>query len=215
VARLLACQTLDEQRDFYRREWDTRRWRLLFTLLLNRAVFRKTYHPGFFEHVENPSFARLFRSLAEHSLTEVPIATNYFVHHMLTGSYPVGVAGGVPPYLSPEGAAVVATAGDRLTLVDGGYTSYLRTRAEASIHGFAVSNILEWFTPEQTDELFAEVVRTAVPGARFVFRNFVGWTEVPERWRDVVVEDRAAGEELIKRDRSAVQRRIAVCTVKP
>ena len=108
IARLLACQTLDEQREFYRQEWDTVRWRLLFTLLLNRAVFRKTYHPGFFEHVENPSFARHFRALAEHSLTEVPIATNYFVHHMLTGSYPVDVPGGVPPYLAPEGAAVVA-----------------------------------------------------------------------------------------------------------
>ena len=215
IARLFACQTLDEQRQFYRREWDTRRWRLLFTLLLNRAVFRKTYHPGFFEHVENPSFARHFRALAEHSLTEVPIATNYFVHHMLTGAYPVGVPGGVPPYLTPDGAAVVAAAGGRLTLVDGAYTSLLRTRPDASIHGFAVSNILEWFTPEQTDELFAEVVRTAVPGARFVFRNFVGWTEVPERWSDVVVEDRAAGEELIKADRSAVQRRIAVCRVKP
>ena len=213
IAHLLACRTLHEQREYYRRKWDNRRWRLLFTLLLNRAVFRKTYHPGFFEHVENPSFARLFSSLAEHALTAVPISTNYFVHHMLTGSYPVGVAGGLPPYLDPEGAAVVASALDRLTLVDGGYTSYLRTCADASVHGFAISNILEWFTPEQTDELFAEVVRTAVPGARFVFRNFVGWTEVPERWQDVVVEDRAAGEALIQRDRSAVQRRIAVCRV--
>ncbi len=215
VRRLLACRTLDEQRAFYRREWDTRRWRLLFTLLLNRAVFRKTYHPAFFEHVDNPSFARHFQALAEHSLTEVPVATNYFVHFMLTGAYPVAVPGGLPPYLAPEGAAVVASALDRLTLVDGGYTSYLRTRPDASVHGFAISNILEWFTPEQSDELFAEVVRTAVPGARFVFRNFVGWTEVPERWRDMVVEDRAVGEELITRDRSAVQRRIAVCRVKP
>jgi len=215
VARLLACRTLDEQRAFFRSEWDTRRWRLLFTLLLNRAVFRKTYHPGFFEHVENPSFARHFRALAEHSLTEVPVSTNYFVHHMLTGSYPIGVPSGLPPYLEPAGAGAVASAIGRLTLVDGGYTSYLRTRPDETVDGFALSNILEWFTPEQTDELFAEVVRTAVPGARFVFRNFVGWTEVPEQWRDVVVEDRAVGEALIKRDRSAVQRRIAVCRVNP
>ena len=31
-----------------------------------------------------------------------------------------------------------------------------------------------------------EVARTARPGARVVFRNFVGWTEVPERWRNVI-----------------------------
>lgn len=215
IERLLACQTLEEQRRFYREEWDTRRWRLLFTVLLNRAVFRKTYDPAFFRHVQNPSFARHFRTLAEHVLTEVPVSTNYFVHHMLTGSYPAGVPGGLPPYLDPDGAAAVTSGHDRLTLVDGGYTSYLRTLPDASVHGFALSNILEWFTPEQTDELFAEAVRTAAPGARLVFRNFVGWTEVPDRWRDVVVEDREWGEALIARDRSAVQRRIAVCRVNP
>jgi S-adenosylmethionine-diacylglycerol 3-amino-3-carboxypropyl transferase len=208
MRRMLACRTIEEQRSLYREEWDTVRWRLLFTVLLNRAVFRKTYHPGFFEHVENPSFAQHFRSLAEHTLTEIPISTNYFVHHMFTGAYPAGVPGGLPPYLNAP------LSPDRLTLVDGSYTAYLRTVPEASVNGFAVSNILEWLTPEQSDELFAEVVRTAAPGARFVFRNFVGWNEVPERWREVVVEDRARGEEMIKRDRSAVQRRIAVCRVK-
>lgn len=213
IERLLACRTLDEQRELYHREWDTLRWRHLFTVLLNRAVFRKAYSPAFFEHVENPSFARHFRALAEHTLTEVPIRTNYFVHHMLTASYPLDVPGGLPPYLDPAGTATVTTALDRLVLVDGAYTAYLRTLPDASVHGFAISNICEWLTAEQIDELLAEVVRTAAPGARLVFRNFVGWTEVPDRWQNVVVEDRAWGEALIGRDRSAVQRRIAVCTV--
>jgi len=215
IQRLLACQTLDEQRRLHRDEWDTRRWRLLFTVLLNRAVFRKTYTPAFFEHVDNPSFACHFRSLADHTLTEVPIATNYFAHDMLTGLYPADTPGGLPPYLTPEGAATVASGRDRLTLVDGGYTTYLRSLPEGSVHGFALSNILEWFTPEQVDDLFTEAVRVAAPGARLVFRNFVGWTEVPQRWREVVVEDRTVGEALIKRDRSAVQRRIAICRVVP
>jgi S-adenosylmethionine-diacylglycerol 3-amino-3-carboxypropyl transferase len=205
IRRLLACRTVEEQRALFAEEWDTRRWRLLFTALLNRAVFRKTYHPAFFEHVDNPSFADHFRRLADHTLTEIPIATNYFLHYMLTGAYP---AAGLPPYLERTGAGA-------LTIVDGSYTEYLRMLPDGSVHGFAISNILEWFTPDQADQLFTEVVRTAVPGARFVFRNFVGWNEVPERWRDVVVEDRARGEEMITRDRSAVQRRIAVCTVKP
>ena len=215
IRRLLACRTVDEQRAFYDREWDTRRWRLLFDVLLNRAVFRKAYHPAFFEHVENPSFARHFRRLAEHALTQVPVSTNYFVHHMLTGSYPSGVPGGLPPYLDPSGAARVTTDLDRLLLVDAGYTAYLRTLPPRSVDGFALSNICEWFTPEQIDELFAEVVRTAAPGATLVFRNFVGWTEVPDRWHGAVTEDRELGDRLMPRDRSAVQRRIAVCRVSP
>ena len=54
-----------------------------------------------------------------------------------------------------------------------------------------ISNICEWLPATAIDELFAEIVRTAAPGARLCFRNFVGWSEVPEAWRSVVVEDRA------------------------
>ncbi len=213
VRRLLACSTLDEQQRLYHREWDTWRWRLLFRILLNRAVFRHTYDDAFFRHVDNPSFARHFLGLAEHTLTQVPITTNYFVHQMLTGSYPQGVPGGLPPYLDPASAPGLADAHRRISLVDGAYVDHLRVRPDASVDGFALSNICEWLDAEQIDDLFAEVARTAAPGARLVFRNFVGWTEVPPRWRDTMVEDRPRSEALGRGDRSAVQRRFAVCRV--
>ena len=212
IRRLLACATVEEQREFYRREWDNRRWRLLFRALLNRAVFRRAYDPAFFRHVENPSFARHFHGLIDHVLTEVPVADNYFVHHMLTGAYPEH-PGGLPPYLQPEGAASVSDGLDRLELVDGSYGAYLATCGDATIDAFALSNICEWLDASQVDELFAEIVRTAVPGARLVIRNFVGWTEVPERWAGVVVEDRPRGEALVAGDRSGFQRRVAVCRI--
>jgi len=213
VRRLLACPDLDTQRRFFAEEWDSRRWRLLFTVLLNRAVLRRTYDPAFFASVENPSFARHFEAVAAHTLTNLPVTTNYFVHQMLTGSYPTGVAGGLPPYLDPSTAGSVASWPGRLTLVEGGFTDYLRSQPPGCLDGFALSNICEWLTPTQVDELFAEIVRTAAPGAPLVFRNFLGWTEVPDAWRGAVVEDRSRGEALIKADRSAVQRRIAVCRV--
>lgn len=213
IRRLLACPTVEEQRDLYHREWDSRRWRLLFRVLLNRAVFRRAYDPAFFRHVDNPSFARHFHDLIGHVLTDVPIADNYFVHHMLTGAYPPGRPDALPPYLQPAGADALAGGAGRLSLVDASYRSYLATCPDASIDAFALSNICEWLDPAQTDALFAEVVRTAAPGARLVFRNFVGWTEVPERWAGVVVEDRPRGEALVAGDRSGFQRRVAVCRI--
>jgi S-adenosylmethionine-diacylglycerol 3-amino-3-carboxypropyl transferase len=133
---------------------------------------------------------------------------------MLTGAYPAD-PDGVPPYLSDAGSRAIADASTAFTLVDGSVTEYLKTLPDASVSGFALSNICEWLTPGAIDELFAQVVRTARSEARLCFRNFVGWTEVPERWRGFVVEDRALGERLIARDRSVVQRRIAVCRVNP
>ncbi len=195
------------------REWRGWRWSALFTLLCNRAALRRTYDPGFFRNASRGSFAAHFRELAERTFTELPVSDNYFVHDILGGGYPVDQENGVPPYLSPAGARAVAAARSRITLVDGGMTDCLRGRPRASIDAFALSNICEWLDAGAIDALFAEVVRTAAPEARLVFRNFVGWTEVPERWRHVVIEDRETGDAMIRRDRSGVQRRIAVCRI--
>jgi S-adenosylmethionine-diacylglycerol 3-amino-3-carboxypropyl transferase len=212
IDRLLACRTLDEQRALFAREWNTRRWRWLFAALLNRWAMSRAYDPAFFTHVGRSNFAQHFRQLAEHALTEVPVADNYFLHQMLTGRYPVEHPDGVPPYLGEAGARAVAAGAARLTLVDGSVVAYLRTLADRSVNGIALSNVGEWMTPPEIGALFAEVERVAAPGARVVFRNFVGWTELPADCTRLV-EDGAFGAALIWRDRSVVQPRVVVCRV--
>jgi S-adenosylmethionine-diacylglycerol 3-amino-3-carboxypropyl transferase len=209
VDRLLACRTLDEQRELYHREWNNRRWRMLFSILLNRRAFDRAYDPRFFENVSNPSFAAHFRKLFEHALCEIPVATNYFLHHMLRGKYAGGVEGGLPPYL--ESGAL--TAQGTLELVDGGFAEFLATCEDESVDGFALSNICEWLNDAQVTELFSQVARVAKPGARVCFRNFVGHTEVPSAFRSSIQEDRDAGIAAISRDRSCLQSRIAICRV--
>ncbi|MES2178362.1 MAG: DUF3419 family protein [Gemmatimonadota bacterium] len=212
IARLLSCETVDAQRELFATEWNTWRWRALFAVLCNRVAFRRTYPAEFFANVENPSFAKHFRSLAEHALTDLPVRDNYFLHQMLTGRYPVDVPNGVPMYLSGEGCAAVACGAHRLSLIDGGMTEALSMRPSASVHGFALSNICEWMTPVQIDALFHEVLRTAAPGARLVYRNFVGWTPLPA-WCERILPDDALSARLTASDRSVVQRRVVACRI--
>lgn len=213
IRRLLACETIEEQRAFFEREWDTRRWRWLFSLLLGRGTFERAYDPAFFAGARTASFASHFRALAERALTEVPVRDNYFLHQMLTGSYRPDVAGGVPPYLSAAGAAAVRANRGRLAIVDGTITDTLRQMRSVSVHGFALSNICEWMSQREADAMFGEIMRVAAPGARLCFRNFVGWTDVPQRWRDHVVIDERRSAALTKRDRSVVQPRFVACRI--
>lgn len=212
IDRLLGLDTLQEQKEFFDREWNTRRWKLLFPLLLNRWTFNRTYDPGFFREVENPSFAAHFRGLLEHALTEVPVRTNYFLHQMLTGAYPARTPG-VPPYLDRTRREFLRSRLDCMQLVDGGYGDYLASCEEDSVDAFALSNICEWLDPDGISELLDEVVRVARPGARVCFRNFVGHTTIPAGLRRRLVEDAAAGREAIKKDRSCLQSRIVICRV--
>jgi S-adenosylmethionine-diacylglycerol 3-amino-3-carboxypropyl transferase len=213
IERLLALESLEEQREFFDREWNTRRWRLLFPALLNRWTFNRTYDPAFFRGVENPSFAAHFRRLLEHALCDVPVRNNYFLHQMLLGTYPNRVPDGVPPYLERTQREVLHARLDCLELVDGGYREYLATLEDSSVDAFALSNICEWLDQTGVDQLFEQVVRVAKPGARFCFRNFVGHTEIPARFRGAIVEDRDAGQRAILRDRSCLQSRIVICRI--
>jgi len=213
IERLLALQSLEAQREYFEREWNTRRWRLLFPLLINRWTFSRALEPAFFSEVENPSFARHFRALLEHALCDVPIRSNYFLHQMLLGTYPTRVPGGVPPYLERTGREILRSRLDCLELVDGGYENYLAACENSSVDALAISNICEWLDAEGIDRLFEQIVRVAKPGARFCFRNFVGHTEIPLRFRGVITEDVEAGRRAIARDRSCLQARIAICRI--
>jgi S-adenosylmethionine-diacylglycerol 3-amino-3-carboxypropyl transferase len=213
IERLLSLQSLEEQREFFDREWNTRRWRLLFPALLNRWTFNRTYDPAFFREVENPSFAAHFQRLLEHALCDVPVRSNYFLHQMLLGTYPNRVPDGVPPYLERTQREILRSRLDCLELVDAGYGEYLATCEDSSIDALALSNICEWLDQTGIDRLFEQVVRVAKPGARLCFRNFVGHTEIPERFRGSIIEDRDAGERAILRDRSCLQSRIVICRI--
>jgi hypothetical protein len=78
------------------------------------------------------------------------------------------------------------------------------------VNGFALSNICEWLDESDIAALFAEVERVATPGARVVFRNFVGWTDLPAASR--LEEIPGLGARLLHDDRSATQSRVVVCT---
>ena len=139
----------------------------------------------------------------------LPVRNNYFLHQMLLGTYTNRVPDGVP--LPRAHAAQVPRASGS----HGGVTRYgvPRDPEESSIDALAISNICEWLDQAGIDQLFEQVVRVAKPGARFCFRNFVGHTEIPERFRNVIVEDAEAGRRAILGDRSCVQARIVICRI--
>ena len=213
IERLLAMPSLEAQREYFEHEWNTRRWRLLFPLLINRWTFSRALEPEFFREVENPSFARHFRALLEHALCDVPVSSNYFLHQMLLGTYQARLPGGVPPYLERTGREILRSRLDCLELVDAGYEEHLATCEDSSVDALAISNICEWLDTKGIDRLFEQIVRVAKPGARFCFRNFVGHTEIPLRFRGVIAEDVEAGRRAIARDRSCLQARIAICRI--
>ncbi|MBA3452406.1 MAG: DUF3419 family protein [Deltaproteobacteria bacterium] len=211
IEELLRQPTLDAQRDFYDRQWNSARWRAMIAVLGSRHIFALGYKPASFQHDKRVEFADHYARLFEHAVTALPVANNYFLHQVFLGKYPAGQPDGRPPYLDPVNAERLRDHVSGLSFVDGSYTAYLRRCAPNSIDGFSLSNICEWMAPAAIDEMFGEIERTATTSAVICFRNNFADTQVPVKWRDVVVEDRARSEEMSRRDRSIVTPRFAVC----
>ena len=210
---LFQCQSLDEQRDYFDRVWNTPAWRMLFRLAFNKHTLAKrglTFDYFRFDDGTS-SFAESFFNRSKRAFCEIPVGTNYFLAQYLLGRYTSSNA--APAYLRRECLPVIRERLDRIELVTADVKLWLAGRRDASIDGFSLSNVCELMSPEETVRTFEQVARTARPGARICFRNLMIPREVPETLRAKIQLREDASQHLLEQDRSFVYSRVQAYVV--
>jgi len=176
VLGLLAERDDAGRREFYRREWDNLRWRLLFRIFFSRfAMGRLGRDPEFFRYVEG-SVAERILSRAEYALTRLPAHSNPYLEYILRGNF----KNALPFYLRPEVFADVKRNLDRLTLFEGPVDEAALAHRGAGFDGFNLSDIFEYLDPAASAAVYGKLLETARPGARIAYWNML----VPRRLRE-------------------------------
>jgi S-adenosylmethionine-diacylglycerol 3-amino-3-carboxypropyl transferase len=171
IERLLKNESLEAQERFYREEWDTWRWRLVFRLFFSRLVMgRLGRDPAFFEHVEGAVGDRLL-ARTRHALTAVPVRTNPYLTYIMTGNY---APHALPRYLRPELAADIRERLDRVVLARGPAEV-----AGGAFDAFNLSDIFEYMSPAEHERVYGALVERARPGARLAYWNMLASRGVP------------------------------------
>lgn len=166
IRALIAERTLEERREFYRSEWDTRRWRALFGLFFSRAVLgRGGRDPAFLEQVRGPVAGPLLER-TRYALTELPTHTNPYLTHLVSGSYGRGA---LPRYLRPEWIPVIRERLDRIRILPGAVDAV----DAGPFDGFNLSDIFEYMSPEEHEGAYRSLAARAAPGARLVYWNLL------------------------------------------
>jgi S-adenosylmethionine-diacylglycerol 3-amino-3-carboxypropyl transferase len=209
VDALLAADDPVTQREVFDQKWDTRRWRMLFRIALNRVTCRPLYRT-FFDNVNADRFPDVFRSGVEHALRNVPVAENWYVHDLFEGAFRPDA---LPPHLRASAQDTIRANRDGLRLVDGSLLALLHTLPDGDVDGFSLSNVGEWLTPNEFENLLHEVIRVAAQGAIVVFRNFIPRDDpVPASLAGVLrVANR--GSEATAVDRSLVRYQTVIAQV--
>lgn len=169
TSKLLSCRNIDEQKVFYRDQWDTKRWRFFFGLASNRLMLRRfARQRGMFAYVEGETVADVYRKRLERHLALVPIQGNFFLHYSLTGKY----GDALPTYLEKKGYARLRTAPESvLSLVTANLLNYLQSMPADTFSKFNLSDVFEALSQTENDILWEQIIRTAKPGAIVAYWN--------------------------------------------
>jgi len=181
---MMLARTMDEQRTFFETalaplfdkrlvRWATSKKLSLYGLGIPPAQYEALAGSGDMAGVLK---ARLERLACAFSLSE-----NYFAWQAFGRGYASGPSGPLPPYLRCEHFAVIRARADRVAVVQKSLTEALQGREPASLDAYLLLDAQDWMTDQQLNGLWAEITRTASPGARAVFRTAAEPTLLPGR----------------------------------
>ncbi len=137
-----------------------------------------------------------------------PLKDNYFAWQAFGRGYGQAAEASRPPYLEAAHYRAVVERTERVDVRHVNMTDYLASRSAASLDRYILLDAQDWMTDAQLDALWAEITRTAKPGARVLFRTAGEPTILPGRVRDETLRhwryEAEASRDYTARDRSAI-----------
>ncbi len=154
------------------------------------------------------SIAPVLRQRLEKLACHFPLRDNYFAWQAFTRRYPKPHEGTLPTYLRPEHYRAIRENAGRVSIHHATFTERLASKTAGSVDRYVLLDAQDWMNDRQLNELWAEISRTAAPGARVIFRTAAEKSIIEGRVSDAIrdqwdyLEDRS--RELNLQDRSAI-----------
>jgi S-adenosylmethionine-diacylglycerol 3-amino-3-carboxypropyl transferase len=115
------------------------------------------------------------------------IKTNYFAWQAFGRGYDRVHKMAVPRYLKPENFATLRANADRVHFHHMSLTDYLGTQGENSFDRYVFLDAQDWMDDARLTHLWSEVIRTAKPGARVIFRTAGADSVLPGHIPDAIL----------------------------
>lgn len=210
---ILQARSLDEQRSVFEASYAPLFDRRLVRWATGRriALFGLGIPPQQYEALASAGagdMALVLRNRLERLACGFPVSENYFAWQAFARGYAPDASGPLPPYLRREHFRTIAGRVDRVSVLNTAYTEFLAGQPAASVDRYILLDAQDWMTDRQLDALWAEITRTAAPGARVVFRTAAEPSLLPGRVHaDILarwIYEEETSRSLIARDRASI-----------
>jgi S-adenosylmethionine-diacylglycerol 3-amino-3-carboxypropyl transferase len=154
------------------------------------------------------SMADVLHARLERLACDFDLADNYFAWQAFGRRYASGGGGPLPLYLQRENFETLRGRAGDVVVVHASFTEHLAGLPAASLDAYVLLDAQDWMTDQQLGALWTEIVRTARPGARVIFRTAGEETILPGRVADAILArfayDREACRRWTAKDRSSI-----------
>jgi S-adenosylmethionine-diacylglycerol 3-amino-3-carboxypropyl transferase len=191
---LLAARSLEEQRAIFERDiaplfdkrfvrWLARRPTAFYGLGIPPAQYRALAAEG------ADGVTEVLKRRIERLACDFPLADNYFAWQAFGRAYARAEAPSLPPYLQAAHFETVRENAWRVRPHHGSLSERLRAEPDASLDAFVLLDAQDWMNDATLTDLWAEIRRTARPGARAIFRTAADERLLPGRVPDDILAD--------------------------
>lgn len=209
---ILTAKTFGEQREIFNRTlgpvFDKKFVKFLCGLPV--SLYGLGIPPAQFKALSasaNGDMALLLKQRLERLACDFPIQDNYFAWQAFGRGYDRLNRRAVPRYLMRENYEALKERADRVEVHHTTITDFLETQPESSLDRYVFLDAQDWMNATGLTALWQEVLRTARPGAKVIFRtageespltaalpsDLLGcWAYDPEKSLDAVARDRSS-----------------------
>ena len=213
VAGIMKAETLEDQRAYFEKHlapvfqrplirWATSRKASLFGLGIPPAQYDSLMTSG------DGSMASVLCARLEKLACDFPLKENYFAWQAFARRYPSPGEAALPAYLDAENYATIRRNLGRVAVHHANFTELLAAKGAGQVDRFVLLDAQDWMSDRQLNELWAEITRTAAPGARVIFRTAAEPSLLPGRVSWALLDqwsyEEAQSRALSARDRSAI-----------
>jgi len=210
---LLAVRTPEEQRALFQETvgqlFDKKLVRTLCNLPI--SLYGLGIPPAQYDALAlsaNGDVPSLLRERLERLACDFPIEENYFAWQAFGRGYDRHYRRAVPRYLRREHYESLRALSDRVNIHHASMTTWLADQADRSLDGYVLLDAQDWMNAKQLNELWSQIVRTAKPGARVIFRTAGTESPLKDALDPALLSpwdhDRALCQDFTRRDRASI-----------
>jgi S-adenosylmethionine-diacylglycerol 3-amino-3-carboxypropyl transferase len=161
------------------------------------------FDKDFFKYLEKSiSFGKHFENKAKYALTKLAQPGNYFLSYILLGKY--YDEQNLPDYLQERNFETIKNRIYKVEVITVNCNLYFNSLRASSISKFNFTNIFEWMSPQDYEDLLWDTIRVSRDHSIITYRNLLVEREHPSSLDKKLNSNKKLAQHLLEKDRSFI-----------